>query len=385
MKGTIAIAGSLAQKPGHGGHSWVFLQYLLGFKRLGWRVLFLDRLEPEMCHDQSGAQCELTNSFNLKYLDEVMRAYGLEDSYALLQGRDSRVGLPRRKVLERVRDAPFLLNVMGFLDDEEVLAAARKRVFLDIDPGFPQIWRALGLADLFKGHDQHVTIGLNMGHPECSIPTCGIDWITTAQPILLDRWPVCRSTKGAKITSVASWRGPYGPLEYKGRTYGLRVHEFRKFASLPATAGQPFELALGIDPSEKKDLALLAEYGWSLVDPLEAAGDPALYQSYIQRSKAEFMVAKNLYVDSGSGWFSDRSICYLASGKPVLAQDTGLGGHFPVREGLLLFSTLDDCCRAVEELDRNYQRHSAAARGVAEEFFDSDRVLNRLLTQLGAG
>src|SRR5438270_3137135 len=177
------------------------------------------------------------------------------------------------------------------------------------------------------------------------------------------------------ITSVGSWRGPFAPIEYEGRTYGLRAHEFRKFAALPRKIGRRCEFALNIDPAETKDLALLAAGGWQLVDPRIVARDPSAYQAYIQNSWAEFMVAKNMYVQSKSGWFSDRSICYLASGKPVLAQDTGIRELYPVGEGLLAFDDFEQAIAGAEELERDYPRHARAARRIAEDYFDSDRVL----------
>ncbi len=385
MKGTIVVAGSMAQKPGHGGHTWVFLQYLLGFRRLGWDVLFLDRLDSAMCQDQAGEPAGFIDSFNVKYFRRVMEDYGLGDAYALCLDGEFRLGRSRREVLALVGEAPLLINVMGYLDDDEILGSARKRVFLDIDPGFPQIWRALDLADLFQGHDLHVTIGLNVGRADCPIPTCGIEWITTPQPIVLDYWRPCQPTPDGEISSVVSWRGPFGPLDYKGRVYGLRVHEFRKFAALPEVSGCRFELALDIHPSDRQDLDRLVGRGWRLVDPRKVAGDPELYQSYIQRSKAEIMVAKNMYVQSGSGWFSDRSICYLACGKPVLAQDTGLRDRFPSNQGIIFFSTFEESLQAVEELNRNYASHTSAARRLAEDYFNSDRVLSQLLIRLGEG
>lgn len=382
---TIVVAGALAQKPNRGGHTWVFLQYLLGFKRLGWDVLFLDHLEPEMCLDSAGQSHSLDRSANLEYFRQVMERFGLGDCYAVLIDRGQRcLGLPRERVLERVRGSAFLLNVVGFLRDEEILAAAPRRVFLDIDPGFGQIWRELGLHDLFRGHDDFVTIAENLGQPFCAIPTCELDWVTTRQPVVLEHWPAQLMLRGDSFTSIASWRGAYGPLEYRGKTYGLRVHEFRKFVELPRLSGQRFQIALDIHPSEVNDLALLDASGWERVDPCEAAGDPWAYQAFIQSSRAELMVAKNIYVQTASGWFSDRSICYLASGRPVLAQDTGLGRIYPLGEGLLSFTTLEEAVAGTEAILADPQRHSRAARRIAEEYFDSDLILNRLLERLGA-
>lgn len=389
MAGEIIVAGSLAQKPLRGGHTWVLLQYVLGLKKLGWDVLFLDRLEPEMCVDDEGQSTAPADSLNVRYFVDVMQGFGLERSCALFLnenggpgGSATVLGLSREEVLARVREAELLLNVMGYLDDEEILAAARRRVFLDIDPGFGQMWRELGWTDIFSGHDDLVTIGGNIGREDCAIPDCGLAWITTSQPIVLDMWPA-RPLSDGPFTSIGTWRGRYAPIEYEGETYGLRVHEFRKFADLPAQTGASFELALDIDEAERRDLALLEESGWRLVDPLDVASNPWSYQSYIARSGGEFMVAKDVYVRSRSGWFSDRSICYLASGRPVIVQDTGLEGLYPTREGLVAFRNLEEACAAVEEVSKDRQRHAAAARRVAEECFDSDRVLGRLLDQLG--
>lgn len=279
----------------------------------------------------------------------------------------------------------MLLNVNGFLTDEEMLGRARKRVLLDVDPGFGQMWQELGLHGMFRGHDDYVTLGRNIGRPDCAIPTCGLRWITMPLPVVLDHWPVYRAPPDAAFTSIASWRAPFGPIEYRGKVYGLRAHEFRKFARLPRLSNETFRLALRIHPDEVADLGLLAEGGWSLVDPLVVAGDPWAYRAFIQGSKAEFMVARSMYVETNSGWFSDRGIAYLASGKPVVAQDTGLRRLYPVGEGLLTFSTPAEALSAVDEVSRDYRRHARAARAIAEEYFDSDKVLGRLLGEVGIG
>lgn len=384
MRGTIVVAGSLAQKPHQGGHTWQFLQYLLGFRRLGWNVLFLDRLEPGMCVGDDGSPSRFEASANLRYFLEVVRRFDLAESFSLTYNRGEQVvGLPRAAVLDRVRAAPFLLNVMGFLDDPDVLAAARRRVFLDTDPGFGQMWVALGQADFFCGHDRYVTIAENIGRLDCTIPTCGLDWITWRQPVLLDEWRP-DGPSGDAFTSIGAWRGPYGPVQYKGQTYGLRVHEFRKFIDLPRRTGAAFEVALDIHSAEVRDLDLLKANGWRLADPKVVARDPWVYRSYVRKSRGEFMATKGMYVLSRSGWFSERSICYLASGRPVLAQDTGLGHLYPTGEGLLTFSTTEEAAAGVEAINADYPRHCRAARDLAVEYFDSDKVLTRLLAALGA-
>lgn len=379
---SIVVAGSLAQRPGYGGHAWVFLQYLLGFRRLGHDVLFVDRLEPEMLGDEGPP---VDSSPQLAYLAGVMAWSGLGDHWALLTDGGSRVlGLGREELHRRLTGADMVLNVMGYLDDDDLLGRCGTTVFLDIDPGFGQMWQALELHHMFRGHDRYVTIGENIGHPDCTIPTCGIDWITTKQPVVLDQWPASPVPDGP-VTSVASWRGPFGPIEYEGRTYGLRVHEFRRFFELPRTAEVPFELALDIHQAEGPDLAALDEHGWKLVEPATVADTPERYRRYLQASLAELMIAKNMYVQSRSGWFSDRSACYLAAGRPVLAQDTGLAGLLPTGEGVVTFDTPLEAAAAVAEVTADPARHGAAARAIAEEHFDSDIVLGRLLDLLGVG
>jgi hypothetical protein len=374
---TVVVAGSLAQKPNEGGHTWQFLQYLLGFRRLGHDVLFIDRTDEDVC----GGPVEVSR--NATYLRQVMERFGLGDSWALLHDGRS-LGLSRAEVLRRVRSSTVLINVMGFLDDEEALSAAPLRVFLDTDPGYGQMWQDLGLAEPFRDHDVYVTIAENIGRDECTLPTCGIDWVTTAQPVLLEEWaPTGTTSSNGAFTSIGAWRGPYGPIEYEGQTYGLRVHEFRKFVELPDRTDAEFELALDIHPDETADLQLLEAHRWRLVDPRQVARDPDVYRDYVRRSCAEFMVARGMYVTSRCGWFSERSMCYLAGGKPVLAQDTGIRKLYPTGEGLVIFSTLEEAVAGVEAIRGDYERHSRAARELAEEYFDSNKVLTRLLEKLG--
>jgi hypothetical protein len=381
--GTIVVAGAIAQKPRHGGHTWVFLQYLLGLQRLGWDVLFVDRLDPRASVDGSGRPCPPDRSFNVRYVTDVMTRFGLGRSFAIFAGGSETVaGCERDEVLARVDRSAFLLNIMGFLRDEDILSRASMRVFLDIDPGYGQMWRELGLADVLGGHDVHVTIAENIGRPGCAVPTCGLDWITTRQPVVLDQWPA-QGRRGRGFTTVASWRGAYGPVQYGGARFGQRVHEFRRFVRLPKLTGEPFLAALDIHPGDTGDLKLLADNGWTLVDPKAVAGNPWIYRSFVQSSSAELMVAKGMYVQTRSGWFSDRSICYLASGKPVVAQDTGLGDLYPAGKGLLTFTDLETAKDAVREVGEDYPAQSRSARLLAEDYFDSDKVLARLLDRLG--
>jgi hypothetical protein len=376
MGEVVVVAGSMAQRPRVGGHAWVFLQYLLGFRRLGYEVLFIDRLTPDMF----GPAAAWPPAHAVGWLDEAMARHGLEDSYSLLldDGRlQVSAGVSRKRAIQKVRDSILVLDVMGFLADEELLAAASRRVFLDIDPGFPQMWQALGLHESFGGHDAYVTVGLRVGKESSTVPTCGVDWIPTTQPVVLDQWPLAPA--GRAYTSVATWRGPFEPIDFEGERYGLRAHQMRHFARLPAATEAPLELALDIDAADAADAELLREGGWGLVSSAAVAGDVEDYRRYIQGSRGEVGVAKDMYVRSRGGWLSDRSLCYLASGKPVLAQATGFELELETGAGLLPFTNCEEAAAALEAIEGDYARHRAAARELAVERFGSDRVLGRLL------
>jgi hypothetical protein len=387
LRGLVLYSGALAQLPRQGGLTWLHLQFLLGLRRLGWDVLFIDRLEPAMCVDEAGRPASLAESLNLRYFLEIMEEFGLADAFSLIYNRgERRIGLSRQEVLTRAAAADLLVNVMGYLNDEEILGRARRRVFLDIDPGFGQMWRDLGLHDAFRGHDDFVSVGRNIGRPGCSIPTCGLRWITMPPPVVLELWRAQPPPADGAFTSIGAWRGPNGPIQHGGRTYGLRVHEFRKLLGLPSLCpGARFEMALAIDPADGKDIQSLYDNGWSIVDPKAVATGPAKYQAYIAGSRAELMVPKQMYVQTNSGLLSDRSAYYLATGRPVLARDTGIGQLYPTGEGLLTFSTLEEAAAGVEAINRDYARHARAAREIAVEHFDSDTVLGRLLHNLGVG
>jgi glycosyltransferase involved in cell wall biosynthesis len=368
---TIALAGSVAQRPQRGGHAWVFLQYLLGFRRLGYEVLFVDRLTSEMLPRGTASDD------GVNWVAETMAAYGLEENWAVLLDGGESAGRSREQVRENLRGAALLVDVMGFLEDEELLEAAPRRLFLDIDPGFPQMWQDLGLHTSFGRHDAYATVGLRVGKEGSRVPTCGIDWIDTPQPVVLEHWPV--APPGTVYTSVASWRGPFGPVEYKGERYGLRAHQMRDYAELPGRAGVPMEVALEIEVADSGDAGLLRAGGWDVIDPRQVAASAESYRHYVQNSRAEVGVAKDMYVRSRGGWLSDRSLCYLASGKPVVAQATGFELEVETGAGLLAFTGPDEAAAAVAEVEADYARHSEAARALACERFDSDRVLGELL------
>jgi hypothetical protein len=358
------------------------LQWLLGFRSLGWEPMLIDWVAPAMCRDGSGRPCSPEDSIGVQYLADVMHRFGLGDAWTVLVPGGEPLGLQRRELKRRVQACETLVNVMGYVQDE-LVSNVPLRVFLDIDPGFAQMWKALGLSDVFVGHDRFVSVGTNLGRDGCLVPDLGMEWIPTLPPVDLRCWPAVPG--GKHFTSVATWRGPFGPIVYRGHVYGLRVHEFRRFLELPRRTRATFRMALELDCAETADLARLAEHGWGLVDPRSVAADPIAYREFIQGSAAELGVAKSLYVETRGGWFSDRSACYLASGKPVVAQDTGFGETLPAGAGLLAFTTLDEAEAATEGVLGDYRRHARAARRLAEEHLAAGRVIGRLLTRLGMG
>lgn len=368
--GTIIVGGALANKAGQGGEAWVRLNWVLGFQALGWRVLFLEQLAGE---PDSGA---------VEYFRGVTARFGLAENSALL-GADGATlcGLPAARIAEFAAAADALINISGHLTYAPVFEHVRRRVYVDIDPGFTQFWHAAGNEGArLRGHDCFFTIGENIGTPDCPIPTGDIVWRKTRPPIVLDRWPRVAPVFD-RFATIASWRGPFGTVEFGGQTFGLKVHEFRKFIELPARAAGPFELALNIHPGDAKDRAALEEKGWRIVAPT-VAEQPEDFQKYIQRAGAEFSVAQGIYVQTQCGWFSDRTAAFLATGKPALVQDTGFSRHLPTGRGLLAFQTLDEAAAGAAEITARYGRHCAAAREVAEAHFDSQKILTQLLAEI---
>jgi hypothetical protein len=201
--------------------------------------------------------------------------------------------------------------------------------------------------------------------------------------VVLEDWPVAPGGEPDRFTTVATWRGPFGPVEVGGRTYGLKVPEFRKFIELPGRSPGSFEIALDIHPGDERDLTALREHGWRVADPRQVAGDPGALRSYIQGSGAEFSAAQGMYVDTACGWFSDRTVRYLASGKPALVQETGFSRNLPIGTGLIGFTTLDDAVEGAADIVARYPEHAAAARRIAEEHFAAERVLPRFCEQAG--
>jgi hypothetical protein len=372
--GVAFVAGALANKPNSGGEAWVRLSWVLGLQRLGWEVHLVERLAREDAEARA-------------FFEAVVAEFDLEEGASLLDAEGSALcGQDEGELAGMAADADLLFNISGHLGQGPLLAAPRRRVYVDLDPGFTQAWHAdPSLEFTVGGHDRYLTVGQNIGKPRCPVPVGGIDWIPTLPPVLLEEWPVAPPPQGAPVfTTVATWRSPYGGLRIGDREMGLKHHQFRRFAELPERVeGVEFELALDIHSGDGTDRELLRSHGWRLVDPRAAAGTPGAFRQYLRRSGGEFSVAQGVYVEAATGWFSDRTAAYLSSGRPAVVQDTGLDRLGS--PGMLAFESLEAAIAAVEDVRDDYEQRAAAARSFAERHLDSDRVLDRVLDLVGAG
>jgi hypothetical protein len=379
MPKRIMISGAIAAHPlGGAGNAWAFLQYVLGFRRLGFDTYYVEHVDPQKCIDDDWQPTPFNASANARFFRAVMERFDLLDHAALFEQEGVNcVGLSRNEIEKLAPDTDLLINGSGRFHCASVLGAVRRRMYLDLDPGFVQIWQEQYGVDMnLRGHDVHVTVGLNLGAPDCPLPTCGIEWQTTLPPVVLDEWS-STAPSGSAYTTVGDWRG-YSPVEWRGVWYGQKAQEFLRIIELPRRVAVPLELCLAIHPNEP-DYNKLEENGWRVVSPRRHCATPDTYCAYISDSRGECTVVKHGYAAGHSGWFSDRSACYLAAGRPVIVQDTGAGRYLPMGTGLLTFTDLDSAADALARVESDYATHAAAARALAREHFDSDRVLSRLL------
>ena len=381
MARRILLSGSIAGHPvGYGGNTWAFLQWVLGFRRLGFDVFYVEERQGKDLMDENLQPAPFETSANARSFRRLIDRFELGDRAALLEaGTSAHVGLSREDIAKVAGEVDLFLNQFGAYTS--VLDRVRRSVYLDIDPGHTQIWQEQYGVDMrLRGHDLYLTIGLNLGEPGCPLPTCGIQWEKTLFPIVLSEWETTEPP-GSAFTTVASWRD-YSWVEWQGVWFAQKAEAIKAIIGLPRRAPVPIELCLSIADSDP-ELPLLRDHGWRLAAPRDRVGDPDAYRRYIHGSRGEFSPVRPICSLGQTGWFSDRSGCYLASGRPVVMEDTGLGRHVPVGSGLLTYSDLDGAVRCLEAVERDYARHAAAAREFAREHLDSDRVLSRILALAG--
>jgi hypothetical protein len=369
MRDTVVVAAALAQRPGRGGHAWAILNWVTGLRACDYDVVFVDRIDPSLGDVVAGVD----------WVTAVLGGCGID--WSLRVGDATTVGLGRDAVVARAHDG-VLVDVMGYLDDDELRCRFATTVFLDIDPGFGQAWQAAGLATMFGHHDRYATVGLAVGSPGCGVPDLGLDWIPTLPPVDLAAWPASSGPDRGAFTSVGSWRGPFAPVVVDGVQHGLRAHQARALADVPARAGVAAELALDIDPTDGADRDRLLAGGWRLRQPADVADTPDAYRDYVSGSRGELGIAKDVYVGLRTGWCSDRSACYLASGRPVIVSDTGAAAHIPFGEGLVAFGDPDEAAALLREVDGDIDRHRKAARTLAEDLFDARKVATSLIERI---
>ena len=377
------LAGSIESHPLFGGgNTWAFLQYFLGFRRLGFETYYVEELPPEDCIDNDRQQVSFSESVNKRHFAALMERWDLLGSASLLETAGSgHVGLSRGEVETLARDVELLINFSGRMRHPRILEAVGRRLYLDMDPGYTQIWQEQYGADMnLGGHDVHVTVGLNLGAPDCPMPTCGIRWEKTLPPVVIEEWQT-ETPPGESYTTVADWRG-FGAVEWRGVWYGQKADQFAKIIDLPGRVPVPLELCLFID-SDEPDRGALEQHGWSLASPVLHAATTDAYRNYVTRSRGEFTAVKEAYAAGRTGWLSDRSACYLAAGRPVIMEDTAIGAYVPTGDGLLTFSDVDSAAGALDQVETAYAKHAAAATAFAREFLDSDKVLGRLLRLAG--
>lgn len=374
----IVVMGYVVRGP-LAGPTWHHLQYVLGLRDLGHDVWFLEDSEDyPSCYDPQRQETTVDARYGLAFAARVFDRAGVGERWAYHDAHTGRWYGPAGGRMKAVaRDADVLINVSGINPVRPWLQDIPCRVLIDTDPVFTQIDCIEDAAKRARAleHQHFFTFGECVGRPSCSMPDDGLPWRPTRQPVALHAWPVAPPRSGGLYTTVMLWDS-YDPREYRGRHYGMKALSMEAVFDFPLRLGRRFELTLGglTSPTQR-----LLDAGWLLRDPIATTCDPWVYQQYMHASKAEFSVAKHGYVVSGSGWFSERSCGYLASGRPVVTQDTGFSAVLPVGDGLLAWRTPEDAAVAIAEVDARYEHHCRAARQVVEAHFDARLVLAGLL------
>ena len=366
--------------PQGGGHWWVYMQYVAGLQQLGWDVYWL-----ESCRSSGDAAADavLRSTFLAR-----MERFGMAGKVILYRhgGRVTARGLPdeylgtSRGEAEAVFARADLLLNFHYAIPAGLLASFRRTALVDIDPGLLQFWISRGQLAVPR-HDLYLTTGETVGTPAARFPDCGRRWIRFRPPVCLERWPQTFDARAEAFTTISNWDSDDWIVDVHETYENTKRVAFLEFADLPRRTQQPLELALFlVGEKDLQDRRELEGRGWRIRRSPDVAGTPEAYQAYIQRSRGEFSCAKPSCMRFQNAWVSDRTLCYLASGKPVVVQDTGASAFLPDGEGMFRFTTAEAAARAIEQINGDYARHCRAARQIAETLFDSKQVLREVLS-----
>lgn len=375
----IIVLGYMVRGP-MGGMAWHHLQYVMGLRDLGHDVYFLEDSDDAQwcCYDPQHNTIGTDPTYGLDFARHTFDRVGLGERWAYYDAHRSRwLGPCAERALAICANTDLVLNVSCANPLRPWLTDIPVRVLIDTDPVFTQIRNLIDPVRRERSlrHNAFFTFAGNMTSSRCHIPDDGLSWQTTRQPIVLSAWPVTAGPDDGQFTTVMQWDS-YATREYAGASYGMKSQSFVPYTDLPRCTDAVLELSIG---SESAPRALLREKGWIVRNPFEVANDPWTYQRYLQNSKAEFSVAKHGYVVSRSGWFSERSAAYLASGRPVLVQETGFSDWMGTGCGVVPFESPEGALAAIADIDARYELHCRKAREMAQEYFDSSRVLAELI------
>lgn len=383
----VVVTGLLATYP-LGGVSWDYIAFVQGFRLLGAEVLYLEDTGQWLYDPRQGSFSD-DIGFNLRYLADVLAKHAPGATWALRGPDESYHGLDEAAVERFCSGADLFLNVSGCCWLRDAYRGARRKIYLDTDPGYSHakldaVERGIADGDvrysvnLIRAHDLFFTFAENMGAADCRLPAAGLRWQTTRQPIVLGDW-AGDHRGGEAYTTVMSWKTDVTVPTIDGTTYAGKDVEFRRFLDLPSHTPAKLEIAMAGEAPRRE----LIERGWRIEDAAKRSATMDVYRDYLAASRGEWSVAKNAYVATRSGWFSCRSACYLALGKPVIVQDTGFSAYYPTGDGLFAFTTLDEAVTALAEVERDYACHCEAARAVAERELAAEKVLARLCRDAG--
>ena len=385
----LVIVGMMGRLP-YAGVTWQILHYLEGFRRLGHDVYYIE--DTGAWPFDPDKNCITDDStYAVNYISGMLDWCGLSDRWAYkATEQDGRIfGLSESHFARVLREADVLINLSSCTTLNEQHMRIPIRVYLETDPVRPQIEIANGNPDtlsLLNAHTHHFSFGENLGAPDCDVPVKTFRYTHTRQPIILDWWRPSSARQSipltdGRFTTISSWRQADRDVEWQGELYTWsKHHQFLRFLDLPSRTAQVLELALAGDADA---VQLLRGHGWRVLVACNLSKSIGSYHDYIVDSRGEFTVAKDQYARLRSGWFSDRSACYLAAGRPVVTQDTGFGNIFPVGKGLFAFNSMDEILAAFEAINSDYEKHRGAARAIAEEYFRAETVLGKLMGDLG--